>query len=74
MDELMTVTIDNYQGKTIKFTMPAETYLEYVTQYGVDDNYDIDYDQISFFEIRAVGKDIKKEIEDKYQISFKWEQ
>lgn len=68
MDELMTVTIDNYQGKTIKFTMPTETYLEIITQYDINSN------DVEFFEIRATGKEIKKEELDKYQISFRWEQ
>lgn len=67
MDELMTVTIDNYQGKTITFIMPAETYIEIVTQT------DVSGEEIHFFEIRATGNDIKKEEKDKYQISFKWE-
>lgn len=68
MDEMMTITIDNYRGKTITFTMPVETYVEIVTQM------DVDYNDIRYFEIRATGDNIKKEEEDKYQISFKWEQ
>ena len=67
MDEMMTITIDNYRGKTITFTMPVETYVEIVTQM------DVDYDDIRYFEIRAIGDNIKKEEEDKYQMSFRWE-
>ena len=68
MNEEMTVTIDNYRGKTIKFTMPYETYVEIVTQT------DVTGEEIHYFEIRGIGDNIKKTEEDKYQISFRWEQ